>query len=578
MQFDRDYVFKTARKELGSLWEDTRVRNCLDLCFHSHDGQLREVANASAKALPYILHPLGVAILSFKYYDSSYITDDRETIIMAALAHDVLEDTSTTASDISRICGERVTELVSILTKPVQKSDENNEERNIRFSRRIVEGGPSSMFIKICDSMHNMSRPQQSPEKLMNKAILKARKDYSNFFRLGLTHPTLKKAYFDQIQLTTTYLAETRRAFQPENELKLHEVLVEAYQARKRKALERHDLFSFLESKLLVSFARTAEKDELEKQLLGEKKSGNQQLRQRISQLVAKGTINLDQIPASVRQNPLFREIDTLLVFPMNDIIGREIGRDRKLIVGVRTSVAPDWINAETVGVILGYLSEKIREHEKNEFVELSRSATDLGLVISPEDLEKSRQTYPGLLALRERIQTAEYLAKMFVSELEGLIGRSQELYLPLPIESRVKTPVSILRKKVKRRLSSIEEIDDLLGIRIISLDTEQKNALKALCLQIVAKRGDNLCIDANDLAFSQVTSVAGYKADHLSFRWQNIGCEIQLRTIFEDAWARVSAVYQYKINQHDKEIANALKELASLRDQAEELMQKLNG
>ena len=293
--------------------------------------------------------------------------------------------------------------------------------------------------------------------------------------------------------------------------------------------------------------------------------------------MVTRGTIKLDQVPASVRHSSLFREIDTLLVYPMNEFIGREVGRDRKLIVGIRADVAPSWVNSETVAVVLGYLSEKIREHEKNEFVELSRSAADLGLIISPEDLEKSRQTYPNLLSLREKIQTAEYLAKIYVSELEGLIARSHELYLPLPIETRVKTPASVLRKLANRRLASFTEIDDLLGIRIVCLDEAQKSTLKRLCLQISKARGSEAVSGGKELEFSQVTSTAGYKADHLSFIWQDIGCEIQLRTIFEDAWARVSGAFMYKMDTRDKHVIGVLNELALLRDQTEKVMGKLN-
>lgn len=576
MQFDRKFVFKTAEDDLRSAWKSKRVQECLSLCYDAHDGQVRETANSRAKPLPYILHPLGVAILCVKFFNDELLDDDLETVVMAALAHDVLEDTSTTASEISRVCGQRVTELVSILTKPLQEPEESNLERNARFSQRIVDGGSTSAFIKICDSIHNMSRPQQSPVKLMEKAVVKARKDYSTFFSRGLNHPLLKKAYFDQIQVVTTYLANARSLDQQTKRTELGEVLAEAYQARKRKVLERHDLYGFLESQLLVSFARAIRTDELLEMLQGDERKSNQQLKRRVTQLVSDGEVDLSQLPAGVRQTSQFRDVDKLLVFPMERLMSREANVDRKLIMGLKAEISPAWVTRETVGVILGYLSEKIRDHERNEFIELARSAADLGLIVRPEDLENARQSYSDILKLREARQKAEYFGNVFLSELDGRIALSDQLKLPLPIESRVKTPDSVLGKIVRRNLDGIAAVDDLLGIRIICLGDAQKEILKDLCREIASAKCAEIGEDQVLPDFSMVTSRAGYKSDHFGFFWQGIGCEIQVRTVFEDAWARVSGALQYKSAPHGDNVDAVLKELADLRDKSEEAVKKL--
>ena len=71
---------------------------------HKHRDQRRK----DAEATPYINHPLALASL---LADEAGITDAE--VLAAALLHDTIEDTLTTADELRAVFGERITSIVS---------------------------------------------------------------------------------------------------------------------------------------------------------------------------------------------------------------------------------------------------------------------------------------------------------------------------------------------------------------------------------------------------------------------------------------------------------------------------------
>ncbi len=79
------------------------------------------------------------------------------------------------------------------------------------------------------------------------------------------------------------------------------------------------------------------------------------------------------------------------------------------------------------------------------------------------------------------------------------------------------------------------------------------------------------------------VESKAGYKALHLYYLIKSdpdsadeIGCEFQVLTVFQDAWARVSHELTYKIDGSRRSKRNvSMTKLAKLRDDADSLIDK---
>lgn len=81
------------------------IEKAIGFAVKVHSGTLRKGTN-----LPYILHPMEAAAIA------AQMTDDQE-IIAAAVLHDTIEDTETTAEDIRKEFGARVADLVSSNTE-----------------------------------------------------------------------------------------------------------------------------------------------------------------------------------------------------------------------------------------------------------------------------------------------------------------------------------------------------------------------------------------------------------------------------------------------------------------------------
>src|ERR1041384_8793050 len=112
----------------------------------AHDGQKRPSGE------PYISHPLAVAeILAGWHLDGQ--------TLMAALLHDVTEDTSVTKDEISDTFGRPVAELVdgvSKLDKIEFQSAEHVQAENFRKMLLAMARDVRVILIKLADRLHNM--------------------------------------------------------------------------------------------------------------------------------------------------------------------------------------------------------------------------------------------------------------------------------------------------------------------------------------------------------------------------------------------------------------------------------------
>jgi len=113
---------------------------------HAHDGQRR------ASGEPYIEHPIAVA---------SILADmhmDHETLI-AAVLHDVIEDTSIGKDQIKREFGSEVAEIVDGLSKLTRMEFETHAEQQARNIQKMLMAMASDIrviVVKLADRLHNM--------------------------------------------------------------------------------------------------------------------------------------------------------------------------------------------------------------------------------------------------------------------------------------------------------------------------------------------------------------------------------------------------------------------------------------
>jgi len=122
-----------------------RVLAACDYADIAHDGITRKSGE------PYILHPIAVSCIL------AHMRLDAETL-MAALLHDVIEDTDFSKEDIAEKFGKTVSELVDGVTKLSQSSDkEYNKAASFRKILQATLQDPRVIIIKLADRYHNMT-------------------------------------------------------------------------------------------------------------------------------------------------------------------------------------------------------------------------------------------------------------------------------------------------------------------------------------------------------------------------------------------------------------------------------------
>lgn len=122
-----------------------RVLEACDYADVAHDGITRKSGE------PYILHPIAVSCIL------AHMRLDAETL-MAALLHDVIEDTEFNKEDIAERFSKTVAELVDGVTKLSHSSDkEYNKAASFRKILQATLQDPRVIIIKLADRYHNMT-------------------------------------------------------------------------------------------------------------------------------------------------------------------------------------------------------------------------------------------------------------------------------------------------------------------------------------------------------------------------------------------------------------------------------------
>ncbi|WP_457609892.1 RelA/SpoT family protein [Lutibacter sp.] len=130
------------------------IRKAFDISLEAHSNQRRKTGE------PYIFHPIAVA--KIVAYEIGLDT----TSIIAALLHDVVEDTEYTIEDIERLFGENVARIVNGLTKISHlKKDKKSsiQAENFRKMLLTLNDDVRVILIKIADRLHNMQTMDAMP-------------------------------------------------------------------------------------------------------------------------------------------------------------------------------------------------------------------------------------------------------------------------------------------------------------------------------------------------------------------------------------------------------------------------------
>jgi guanosine-3',5'-bis(diphosphate) 3'-pyrophosphohydrolase len=123
-----------------------RVQDAYDFAFQAHDGQRRRSGE------PYITHPVAVADLL------ADLRLDAQTMI-AAILHDVMEDTPNTKAEITDRFGREVAELVDGVSKLDQVQFRSRAEAQAESFRKMLLAMVRDIrviMVKLADRTHNM--------------------------------------------------------------------------------------------------------------------------------------------------------------------------------------------------------------------------------------------------------------------------------------------------------------------------------------------------------------------------------------------------------------------------------------
>ena len=148
----RDFadLMEASRKRCADAAELEVIQKAFDFANEAHKGVRRRSGE------PYILHPIAVAKIVVSNIGLGYKS------IVAALLHDVVEDTEYTVEDLSNLFGEKVATIVEGLTKikTVLDNEDKAEKKSMQaenFKRILLtlNDDVRVVLIKLADRIHN---------------------------------------------------------------------------------------------------------------------------------------------------------------------------------------------------------------------------------------------------------------------------------------------------------------------------------------------------------------------------------------------------------------------------------------
>jgi len=120
-----------------------QLHRAIEFAVQAHSGQDRKYTE-----VPYISHPINVMLIVRE------VSDD-ESMLMAAILHDVVEDTPIGIEQVQSEFGDRVGALVADLTDVSKPDDGNRAERKRIDREHTANASADAKTIKLADLIHN---------------------------------------------------------------------------------------------------------------------------------------------------------------------------------------------------------------------------------------------------------------------------------------------------------------------------------------------------------------------------------------------------------------------------------------
>ena len=160
-------------KRCANQHEYEEVERAFEFANEAHKGVRRRSGE------PYIIHPISVAKIVVQEIGLGYKS------IVAALLHDIVEDTEYTVEDLERLFGSKVASLVDGLTKiksaiDTKHNTNQNDEKSMQaenFKRILLtlNDDVRVVLIKLADRLHNLrtigSMPERKKDKILSESM-----------------------------------------------------------------------------------------------------------------------------------------------------------------------------------------------------------------------------------------------------------------------------------------------------------------------------------------------------------------------------------------------------------------------
>jgi GTP pyrophosphokinase len=157
IQKEYDELLESCKKRSPNTEELQVIQEAFELANEAHRGVRRKSGE------PYILHPIAVAKIVVNDIGLGYKS------VSAALLHDVVEDTDYTVTDIQRLFGDKIAELVDGLTKIDSALFVSEQAENFKRILLTLNSDIRVVLIKLADRLHNMRTLASMPEHKRSK-------------------------------------------------------------------------------------------------------------------------------------------------------------------------------------------------------------------------------------------------------------------------------------------------------------------------------------------------------------------------------------------------------------------------
>ncbi|MFA8449254.1 MAG: bifunctional (p)ppGpp synthetase/guanosine-3',5'-bis(diphosphate) 3'-pyrophosphohydrolase [Bacteroidales bacterium] len=195
-------VWKTEHSEK----DQEMVRKAFNLAVEAHSDMRRRSGE------PYVFHPIEVATIAAEDIGLG------KTSIIAALLHDVVEDTDYTLQDIQNLFGDQIAKIIDGLTKIegiIPQENVSIQAENFKKIIYTLSEDVRVIFIKLADRLHNMrtlgAMPREKQLKIASETIylyaplahrlgLNAIKSELEDLSFRYSQPTIYKSLSDKVK------------------------------------------------------------------------------------------------------------------------------------------------------------------------------------------------------------------------------------------------------------------------------------------------------------------------------------------------------------------------------------------